>query len=185
MITPTQKGPASMLNGWQALRRLSLSSWRNLFGVTPSPSVGAKGTKIMNSSYNTGHVGWSPDYNSKLTLQSLKGLTPSDAAAGSVSLARDFAKMTDELLGKAITAVIGEGWALLDLKGRLQSVRVRNEPQETIMLDGKPLVELWPVELETFNEGGKITIKATRKYRTFTPQNDQGDGRREPAPPRQ
>lgn len=79
--------------------------------------------------------------------------------------------MTDDLLGKAITEVIGEGWSLIDLKGRLQSVRVRDEPQETIMLDGKPLVELWPVELETVNEGGKITIKATRRYRTFRPQN--------------
>lgn len=53
----------------------------------------------------------------------------------------------------------------------MSNPRVRDEPQETITLDGKPLVELWPVELETVNEGGKITIKATRRYRIFRPQN--------------
>jgi len=89
----------------------------------------------------------------------------------SASLAWDPAKVTDEILSSEITAMIGEGWIIADLRGRLQSVRVRDEPQETITLDGKPLVELWPVELETVNEGGKITIKATRRYRTFRPQS--------------
>ena len=96
----------------------------------------------------------------------------SSLTACSASLAHDSAKATDEILSAEITAAVGEGWMIADLRGRLQSVRVRDEPQETITLDGKPLVELWPVELETVNEGGKITIKATRRYRTFRPQNN-------------
>jgi hypothetical protein len=91
--------------------------------------------------------------------------------ACSASLAQDTAKATDVILSQAITAMVGEGWMIADLRGRLQSVRVRDEPQETILLDGKPLVELWPVELEAVNEGGKITITAKRRYRTFRPQN--------------
>jgi hypothetical protein len=101
----------------------------------------------------------------------LKSDGPLDAADCSASLARDSAKATDEIFSAEITAMVGEGWMIADLRGRLQSVRIRDQPQETITLDGKPLVELWPVELETVNEGGKITIKATCRYRTFRPQN--------------
>ena len=42
--------------------------------------MGAKETKIMNSNYNTGHVGWSPDFKSTPTPQQLTNLIPSDAA---------------------------------------------------------------------------------------------------------
>jgi hypothetical protein len=111
--------------------------------------------------------------------EKLRSDGPLDAADCSASLARDSAKATDEILSAEITAMVGDGWMIADLRGRLQSVRVRDEPRETILLDGKPLVELWPVELETVNEGGKITIKATRRYRTFRPQNaevSRGDG---------
>lgn len=104
--------------------------------------------------------------------EKLRSISRLDAADCYASLARDSAKTTDEILSAEITAMVGDGWMIADLQGRLQSVRVRNEPQETILLDGKPLVELWPVELKTVNKGGKITIKATRRYRTFRPQNN-------------
>ena len=87
------------------------------------------------------------------------------------SLAHESAKKTDAILTGAINAVIGKGWQICDLKGRLSCVKIAGHPQETITLDGKPLVELWPVELETVSENGKITIKATRNYRTFSPVN--------------
>lgn len=88
-----------------------------------------------------------------------------------LSLARTSAKEIETIISAEITQMLGEGWLIDDLRGRLQSVRVCNEPQETISLDGKPLIELWPVELKTVNEGGKITIKAIRRYRTFRQQN--------------
>jgi hypothetical protein len=89
------------------------------------------------------------------------------------SLAHESAKNTDAILTDAITAVIGKGWQICDLKGRLACVKIQGQPQETYTLDGKPILELWPIQLETINEGGKFTIKATRNYRTFSPHNVQ------------
>lgn len=76
--------------------------------------------------------------------EKLRGISRLDAADCYASLARDSAKTTDEILSAEITAMVGDGWMIADLQGRLQSVRVRSEPQETILLDGKPLVASGP-----------------------------------------
>lgn len=90
------------------------------------------------------------------------------------SLAHESAKNTDAILTAAIEAVIGLGWEVSDLKGRLACVNIQGQPQETYTLDGKPILELWPIQLETINEGGKFTMKVTRNYRTFSPHNVKG-----------
>ena len=92
------------------------------------------------------------------------------------SLAHESAKNTDAILTDAISAVIGRGWEVSDLKGRLACVKIQGQPQETYTLDGKPILELWPIQLETINEGGKFTIKATRNYRTCSPHNVKQSG---------
>ena len=94
------------------------------------------------------------------------------------SLAHESAKNTDTILTDAISAVIGRGWEVSDLKGRLACVKIQGQPQETYTLDGKPILELWPIQLETINEDGKFTMKCTLNYLTFPPQNVQGHATR-------
>lgn len=78
----------------------------------------------------------------------------------------EVAKNTDAILTDAITAVIGKGWQICDLKARLACVKIQGQSQETYTLDGKPILELWPIQLETINEGGKFTMKATTQTPT-------------------
>lgn len=73
---------------------------------------------------------------------------------------RDAAQI-ENIIQTAINAAIGSDWVIDDLVGRLTRVRVCDEPQETFFIDGKPVLELWPTEIEC--EG--LKIKTTRKYR--------------------
>ena len=83
------------------------------------------------------------------------------------SLAKDLAKQTDEIIGAEITAMIGDGWTIDEMRGRLKRVQVRGDTKETILLDGKPLVELWPISMETQIAYPSVGINITRDYRTF------------------
>jgi hypothetical protein len=83
------------------------------------------------------------------------------------SLARDSAKAIDEIIRDAINATIGGDWVIADLRGRLQRITIQGQAPETYYLDGKPILELWPVELETVNDGKSFVVHATRQYRTF------------------
>lgn len=84
------------------------------------------------------------------------------------NLARASSHSSDEVIKAEITAKIGKDWSLASLQGRLQSVRVAGEPQETILLDGQPLVEFYPMEVETLHANGQFTINAILPYRTLS-----------------
>lgn len=86
------------------------------------------------------------------------------------SLAVESASEIDSILRSAISAFVGDGWVIADMRGRLQSIRIKGQPQETITLDGNPIIELWPIETKTINKDGIIRMDITRKYRTFARQ---------------
>ena len=84
------------------------------------------------------------------------------------SLAQGMAEKTDKSIAEAITSSIGDGWNIAELKGRLGIVRLRNAPKETLTLDGKPIMELYPVELTTEQRGSSTVITAAQNYRTLS-----------------
>ena len=103
---------------------------------------------------------------------------PNDAARLSLessacsALTHESAEMTEKILGIEITKTLGKGWVLADLKGRVQLVKVQDEPQETFLLDGKPILQLWPVKLTPEIQDGTSVMTASRCYRTFTQNKD-------------
>lgn len=87
--------------------------------------------------------------------------------------------VTDNL-GAALTkrkedefrAVLNEalppGWTLEEVKRRCQLVRCHGNPVETLCVDGKPVLEMHPVEFETVPTETGWTMRATQKYRKLT-----------------
>lgn len=75
---------------------------------------------------------------------------------------RKRAAMLEELLRKAVTAEIGEGWSLSDLEGRVcgrQTHRANGTTEELYMLDGLPILQV-----ESFEQGTAATIDAGFRY---------------------
>jgi hypothetical protein len=79
--------------------------------------------------------------------------------------ANHLAQQYDAILREAITAFIGPDWNLDQLQGRIQSVSRDGDPRETICLDGRPILELYPVETENKNDGVKSFMVFSRRYR--------------------
>lgn len=72
--------------------------------------------------------------------------------------------MAEQTLHKALRVVLGEDSVFVDFCGRLTS---HQGATEIIRLDGRPIMELWPVEITTVRDKDKIHISATRRYRRF------------------
>lgn len=68
-------------------------------------------------------------------------------------------------------ALGNEAWMIGDIASRMVRVRVVGQESETITLDGKPLLEIWPPEIKNVQEGNSWKMVATVKYRTFKAQN--------------
>ena len=99
-----------------------------------------------------------------LKSESSAGFT---ASRGS-DVASNLAKKTDGIIASAITEALGHNsWQLWAIAHRLRRVRINDQPQETWLLDDKPLLEIWPPEMETKREGDSIKAVLTVKYRTF------------------
>lgn len=57
-------------------------------------------------------------------------------------------------------------WTLLDVKTRCAIVRVQGSPVETLHIDGKPVLEMHPIEYgEPVLRGGAYTMTITRRLR--------------------
>lgn len=84
------------------------------------------------------------------------------------NLSAQVANSQDELIAKAITDVIGEGWTLASLAGRLVR-KVYPDKVEVVALDGKNILELHPIRFEQVTEGSSIKIKAVQDYRLLRP----------------
>ena len=71
-------------------------------------------------------------------------------------------KEVDDLFKVAITKCLGDDWCLADLEGRCDRVRILHSNCETMMLDGKPIIEIYDPELDF---GDATSVRSTTKYR--------------------
>jgi hypothetical protein len=88
------------------------------------------------------------------------------------AVAREAAAKLDGLLTTQINETLGVGsWAVGDLRGRLTRITDKDCTSEIWELDGKPIMQTWPVKVETVAEGHAIKIVVTQPYRTFPPNS--------------
>lgn len=57
------------------------------------------------------------------------------------------------------------GWSLLEIPRRCTFIRHHDSPNELLCLDGKPIMEFFPLESSMDEEGDKYVIRVTQKYR--------------------
>ena len=69
-----------------------------------------------------------------------------------------------ELLNK-----IAPGWTLDEIKERLKFVIFATDPlkRETLYLDGKPIMEFYPLEQSHKSEGDSVRFIVTQRYRVL------------------
>lgn len=95
---------------------------------------------------------------------------PGALGLASGSAARETAEKLDGLLMVQINDRLGEGkWSLVDLRGRLTRITDRDHTSEIWELDGKPILQTWPIKVETVHEGHAIKLVVTQPYRTIPP----------------
>ena len=58
-------------------------------------------------------------------------------------LCADLAKKTDDTYAEAITRVLGDEWTIEDVRGRMERIRTIHSKCETVLLDGKPVLEIY------------------------------------------
>ena len=94
---------------------------------------------------------------------------PDDASSKmAAELAVKVAKTQDDLITAALNQRLGRSdWELTDLLPRLCRVQILSQPQELWLLDDKPLIEIWPVDLVTVQEGDSAKMKANLRHRSF------------------
>lgn len=96
-------------------------------------------------------------------------------SAMSAKLAASIAKTQDGLIGAEVTKRLGHSsWQVFAIAHRLKRCRVKDQPQEMWLLDDKPLIEIWPVELKTVQDGDATKLVASVQHRTFSSQNTGG-----------
>lgn len=74
-------------------------------------------------------------------------------------------KRKEDEFRAVLNEVLPPGWTLEEVKRRCQLVRYHDNPVETLCLDGKPILELHPIEFEQVETETGWTLKATQKYR--------------------
>jgi hypothetical protein len=110
---------------------------------------------------------------STLSLDAILGQQAQPSALGELSgsAARETAAKLDGLLTIQINAHLGAGsWVLTDLRGRLTRITDKDHTSEIWELDGKPILQTWPVKIETVTEGHAIKMVVTQPCRTFSPK---------------
>ena len=91
-------------------------------------------------------------------------LTSADRHCAAVAL--EFARERDKIIASAISSALGRNdWQLWEVAPRIRRLQVEGQPQESWTLDGRPILELWPPDVETKSEGGSVKIVWTVKYR--------------------
>ena len=74
-------------------------------------------------------------------------------------------KMEDEIRS-AINSKIGYVWDLDEVRRRCRLVRYSHSSVEVLLIDGEPVLEIYPPEFGPLvNDGEKITQQITRKFR--------------------
>lgn len=91
-----------------------------------------------------------------------------------MSIRQDFINTAmQQLVGKqeaefkaALDATL-PGWRLVDIKTRCQLIRVVGSPVETLCLDGKPLLQIHPLESHVETNADGYVVKYTKKFRSL------------------
>lgn len=86
-----------------------------------------------------------------------------------VELAKHHAASLDSEISVCIDTLLGPGWFIGDLKGRLQRVNQRGVPYETYSLDGIAFLRVWPPHTEVGHDGESIKFNVTQKYERLVP----------------
>lgn len=103
-----------------------------------------------------------------MNTQPLTALRHSPELDMADSAARETARRLDDLLTDQINGRLGIGqWELVDLHGRLTRVTDKEHTSEIWELDGKPILQTWPLKFETVVEGCVTKLVMTQPYRTF------------------
>lgn len=58
------------------------------------------------------------------------------------------------------------GWTMEDLRNRCQWIKVNGRPEETLHVDGEPVLEMYPMEFsDAVLEGDRYVSRVTQQYR--------------------
>ena len=99
----------------------------------------------------------------------------------STKLATDLVAKIDAEISHALNLVAPD-WTFVDVRKRCRLERVAGIPYETLFFDDKPLLEIYPVEVEQELKSDRVVIRLTQKIRRLvtdqtspdTDGNDQG-----------
>lgn len=87
------------------------------------------------------------------------------AKSATKQLAESIVAKTDDVIRDAITRYLGNEWAVEELVGRMELMKLPSGV-EILSLDGVALLELHPLVVATdINGAGEVRINATRQHR--------------------
>lgn len=87
-----------------------------------------------------------------------------------MAIARSMLKAKDGLLVDALSKATGCHVSMDDAQKMYRDGRVKREQhagKDVYLLDGKPLIELYPVELQNSDKDYSFTVTAKQSYRVF------------------
>lgn len=90
-------------------------------------------------------------------------------------ITRKLAADQDTLIRSCITESIGSGWTDAEIIPRLRIEQERGRPEKMFLLDGEPLLLIWPPESSFDTDGNMNCMKWTVNYRKFRVTPKRGD----------
>jgi len=80
------------------------------------------------------------------------------------NIGSELARKKDSELRWVLDKAIPTGWTLADVEKRCRLVRHDDSPIETLCVDGKPVLEIHPVEIEQEPTETGWVIRVVQKY---------------------
>jgi hypothetical protein len=79
---------------------------------------------------------------------------------------KDLLAHKEQIIREVVNELI-PGWTLTDIQKRLSIIVLASDPlqRETLCLDGKPIMEFYPLETSRHDEGDKFVFRVTQQYR--------------------
>jgi hypothetical protein len=81
------------------------------------------------------------------------------------------ARKLDAAIADALNRFLPDGWTMDDVKRRCVRVKGPNSDVETLCMDGVPLLEIHPIEMEKVPNETGFSVRFTQKYRDLKPLN--------------
>jgi hypothetical protein len=81
------------------------------------------------------------------------------------------ARKLDAAIADALNRFLPDGWTMDDVKRRCVRVKGPNSDVETLCMDGVPLLEIHPIEMERVPNETGFSVRFTQKYRDLKPLN--------------